>query len=101
LLLSLAERVGFNFGYVVASAATVALLGANAGWVFSGRLQAIRATACFTLLYSLIYLLLRMEDNALLVGAIGRFVVVAATMYLTKGIDWYGCGAQTATGGQP
>jgi inner membrane protein len=34
-------------------------------------------------------MLLRLEDNALLVGAIASFIAVAAAMYLTRGIDWY------------
>jgi len=37
----------------------------------------------------LIYVLLRLEDNALLVGAIASFAAVAAAMYFTRGIDWY------------
>jgi inner membrane protein len=37
----------------------------------------------------LIYLLLRLQDNALLVGAIASFAAVAAAMYFTRGIDWY------------
>jgi inner membrane protein len=89
LLLSLAERVGFDFAFMLAGIATVALLSANAGWVFASRLQGIRAAAVFTLLYTLIYLLLRLEDNALLVGAITSFLAVAAAMYFTRRIDWY------------
>jgi len=89
LLLSLAERVGFDFGFLIAGGATVVLLSANAGWVFSSRLQGIRALAIFSLLYLLIYMLLRLEDNALLVGAIASFLAVAAAMYFTRGIDWY------------
>jgi inner membrane protein len=89
LLLSLAERIGFDFGFLVAGVATVILLSANAGWVFTSRLQGIRALVIFTLLYVLIYLLLRLEDNALLVGAIASFVAIAAAMYFTRGIDWY------------
>ena len=89
LLLSLAERVGFEFAFMLAGIATVALLSANAGWVFASRLQGIRAAAVFTLLYTLIYLLLRLEDNALLVGAITSFLAVAAAMYFTRRIDWY------------
>jgi inner membrane protein len=89
LLLSLAERIGFDFGFLFAGAATVVLLSANAGWVFSSRLQGVRALAIFTLLYALIYLLLRLEDNALLVGAIASFLALAAAMYLTRSIDWY------------
>jgi inner membrane protein len=89
LLLSLAERIGFDLSFMLAGAATVALLSANAGWVFSSRLQGIRAAAIFTLLYALIYLMLRLEDNALLVGAIASFLAVAAAMYFTRRIDWY------------
>jgi inner membrane protein len=89
LLLSLAERIGFDFGFLLAGAATVTLLSANAGWVFSSRMQAVRALAVFTMLYALIYLLLRLEDNALLVGAIASFLAVAGAMYFTREIDWY------------
>ena len=89
LLLSFAERIGFDLAFLIAGIATVALLSANAGWVFSSRSQQMRALAIFTLLYALIYLLLRLEDNALLVGAVASFLMVAAAMYLTRGIDWY------------
>jgi inner membrane protein len=34
-------------------------------------------------------MLLRLEDNALLVGAIASFLAVAAAMYFTREIDWY------------
>jgi inner membrane protein len=89
LLLSLAERMGFDLGFLAAGAATVILLSANAGWIFVSRAQGFRALACFSLLYALIYLLLRLEDNALLVGAIASFLAVAAAMYFTRKIDWY------------
>ena len=90
LLLSVAERIGFDFGFLVAGAATVTLLSANAQWIFQSYLQGIRAFVSFSLLYALIYLLLRLEDNALLVGAIASFLAVATVMYLTRKIDWYG-----------
>ena len=104
LLLSIAERIGFGFGFLLAGAATVILLSVNAAWIFSSRLQGVRALVIFTLLYVLIYMLLRLEDNALLVGAIASFLAVAAVMYFTRGIDWYASlpvkvpsDAQTAT----
>jgi inner membrane protein len=101
LLLSLAERIGFDFGFLIAGTATVGLLSANVGWVFSSRPQALRAFAVFSLLYSLIYLLLRLEDNALLVGAIASFLAVAAVMYFTRGIDWYSSLSKAAASGHP
>jgi inner membrane protein len=89
LLLSLGERIGFDFGFLVAGAASVILLAANAGWIFSSKLQGVRALGVFSLLYALIYLLLRLEDDALLVGAIASFAAVATAMYFTRRIDWY------------
>jgi inner membrane protein len=90
LLLSFAERIGFDPAFLIAGAATVSLLSINAGWVFVSHQQAIKASVIFTLLYVLIYLLLRLEDNALLVGAVASFLAIAAAMYLTRNIDWYG-----------
>jgi len=90
LLLSFAERIGFGLGFLIAGIASVGLLSANAGWIFSSRRQGFRALAIFSLLYLLIYLLLRLEDNALLVGALASFAAVAVAMYFTRNLDWYG-----------
>ena len=89
LLLSIAERIGFDFAFLIAGASTVILLAANTGWIFSSRMLALRALVIFSFLYALIYTLLRLEDNALLVGAISSFLAVAAAMYFTRRIDWY------------
>ena len=89
LLLSLAERIGFNWGFLLAGGSTVILLSANAKWIFASTLQGLRALFVFSLLYFFIYLLLRLEDNALLVGAVASFLAVAAVMYFTRNIDWY------------
>jgi inner membrane protein len=89
LLLALAERIGFDWGFLVAGGATVLLLSANAQWIFASRVQGLRALFVFSLLYFFIYLLLRLEDNALLVGAVASFLAIAAAMYFTRKIDWY------------
>jgi inner membrane protein len=89
LLLSLAERIGFDWGFLIAGSATVLLLSANALWIFASRVEGLRALFVFSLLYFFIYLLLRLEDNALLVGAVASFLAVAAVMYFTRNIDWY------------
>jgi len=89
LLLSLAERTGFDWGFLLAGGATVLLLSANAKWIFASLVQGLRALFVFSLLYFFIYLLLRLEDNALLVGAVASFLAIAAVMYFTRNIDWY------------
>jgi inner membrane protein involved in colicin E2 resistance len=90
LLLSFTEKIGFDLAFLIAGSATVGLLAANAAWVFAKRAHGLRALAVFIPLYAFIYVLLRLKDYALLVGAVASFTAVAAAMYLTRSIDWYG-----------
>lgn len=100
LLLSLAEHIGFDLSFLIAGGSTVALLASNTEWVFQSRKVALRALAVFTAVYAFIYVLLRVEAYALLVGAITSFAAVAAAMYMTRNVDWYGEGASgSASGG--
>lgn len=94
LLLSIAEHIGFDLAFAVAAAATVGLISAYAGWTFDSRAQGIRALVAFTFLYGLIYVLMRLEDYALLVGALSSFAAIAAVMYFTRNVDWYGVKGQ-------
>ncbi len=90
LLLSLAEQIGFDFAFAVAATATVLLISAYAWMVFRSALRFFAALGAFSLLYALIYVLMRMEDYALLIGAISAFVVIAVVMILTRNLNWYG-----------
>ena len=90
LLLSFAEHLGFDLSFLIAGASTVALFSINTDWVFRSRKLALRALGVFTLLYTFIYVLLRVEAYALLVGAIASFAAVTIAMYLTRHVDWYG-----------
>jgi inner membrane protein len=101
LLLSLAERIGFDLAFLLAGGATVILLSTNAGWIFSSPRFAARALAIFSPMYMLIYTLLRLEDNSLLVGAIASFIAVAAAMYFTRKIDWYSSLPETVVAPKP
>jgi inner membrane protein len=96
LLLSLAEHLGFDLSFLIAGTCTVALFSVNTEWIFRSRKLALRALAVFTTLYAFIYVLLRVEAYALLVGAIASFAAIAAAMYITRDIDWYGIGASTS-----
>ncbi len=93
LLLSIAERTSFTVGFVAAAVATVGLISSYAGWAFDSRRQGFAALGIFSALYALIYVLMRLEDFALLVGSITCFVALALAMWFTRKIDWYGAGA--------
>ena len=80
----------FDISFLIAGTCIVALLSVNTDWIFRSRKLAFRALAVFTLPYTFIYVLLRVEAYALLVGATASFAAVAAAMYITRDTDWYG-----------
>jgi len=89
LLLSLAEHTGFDVAYLAASAATVTLLSKYWSWVLRAARGAWLMGAALTVLYGYLYLLLRLEDYALLAGSIGVFAALAMVMFLTRRVNWY------------
>lgn len=97
LLLSISELAGFNTGFLAAAVATVLALSLYAGSVFGSRAAMTKAFAVFSALYALIYVLMRMEDYALVVGSVASFAAIAGTMWMTRNLDWYGVG-RTASG---
>ncbi len=92
LLLSLAEHLGFDLSFLIAGASTVLLFAMNTEWIFRSRPLALRALAIYTALYGFIYVLLRVEAYALLLGAVVSFVAIGSAMYGTRNVDWYGTG---------
>ncbi len=90
LLLGVSEHAGFLPGFLAASVSTVSLLSLYAGAVFKSRSAAMKAFGIFSTLYALIFILMRMEDYALLVGSITSFLAIAFTMWMTRSLNWYG-----------
>ena len=89
LLLAFSEQVGFTLAFLGSAAATVALTAFYAGAVF-GRGVTWKAAGVFAGVYGLLFVLMRIQDFALMVGALVSFIAVAATLYLTRNLDWYG-----------
>ena len=89
LLLSLSEHIGFDRAYLAAAAATVGLLAWYWSRVVRGAWSGVLMGTALTVLYGFLYLLLRLEDYALLAGSIGLFVMLTAVMFLTRGVNWY------------
>lgn len=94
LLVSLSEHLPFGVSYAVAATACVLLLGYYASHMLGGRWRGVPFGAGIALLYGLLYVLLQLEQTALVVGAIALFAVLAAVMVLTRKVDWYGLSAR-------
>lgn len=89
LLLSLAEHAGFGFSYAVASCAIAGLVTGYSRAVLGSRARSAAVAAVVGGLYVYLFVLVQIQDYALLVGSIGLFVVLAIVMFLTRRIDWY------------
>ncbi|MCK4664699.1 MAG: cell envelope integrity protein CreD [Bacteroidales bacterium] len=92
LLLSLSEHIGFKFAYLIAAISTVTLITLYSKSIFKEKNLTILMGGILTVLYFYIYILLQLQDYALLLGSIGLFVVLAIVMYLSRKVDWYSTG---------
>ena len=89
LLISVSEHLSFGRGYLIASVATVVLITGYARSVLRKKSLAAIVGTLLSVLYAYLYIVLQLEDYALLMGSVGLFVILAAVMYLTRRINWY------------
>lgn len=89
LLLALSERIGFLPAYAAASAACVGLLTCYFGAILRSRRLGLILGCGLSALYVILYVILQSEDNALIMGSLLLFAVLAALMLATRHFDWY------------
>ncbi|MBC7587490.1 MAG: cell envelope integrity protein CreD [Chitinophagaceae bacterium] len=87
LLLSISEFILFDYAYLIAATATVLLIMLYAKSHFENWKTASIFGGIFSDLYA--FILIKLEDTALLVGSIGLFIVLALVMYASRKINWY------------
>ena len=89
LLLSISEFVGFRWAYLIAAVASTVLITWYCRFFLGGGARTLMIGAGLVGVYTLLYITLRQQDYALLMGAIALFIVLAVVMYVTRKIDWY------------
>jgi inner membrane protein len=89
LLLSLGEQIGFNLSYLVSSVAIVCLITAYAASIFRNFKLTLILGLCLVLLYAFLFILIQLQDYALLLGSIGLFIAMGLIMYTSRNVDWY------------
>lgn len=93
LLLSISEHLNFNQAYIISSIATILLITAYAKSVFKNNKLTLLQSLILVILYGFMYIIIQLEDYALIIGSIGLFVVLAIVMYISRKIDWYEIGS--------
>lgn len=89
LLLSISEYLVFKVAYLLSSAAIILLITIYSYSVLSDKLKTGVIFGVLVILYGYLYILMQLQDYALLMGSFGLFIVLALVMYLTRKIDWF------------
>ncbi|MBN38611.1 MAG: cell envelope integrity protein CreD [Opitutae bacterium] len=89
LLLSLSEQFGFDLAYWVATGGVIFLISGYAQAILRSQRLGLTVGVVLALLYGYLYVILQLENFALLMGSLGLFATLAAAMYFTRKIDWY------------
>ena len=89
LLLSISEFIGFGLAYLIAAAASTILITWYCRSFLAGGVRTLIIGAGLAGVYTFLYITLRQQDYALLMGAIALFVLLGVVMYVTRKIDWY------------
>ena len=89
LLLSISEQINFGIAYLVASIATIGLITAYTHSIFKNKMQTGGLAAMLCMLYIFLYVVLQLEDIALLIGSVGLFIILGIIMFFSRKINWY------------
>lgn len=88
LLISITEHSTFSFAYTIAGIAVVSMITLYSISILKNKKFPLFIGVSLSVLYSFIYVIIQMEDYALLVGSIGLFFILGAVMYFSRKIDW-------------
>jgi len=92
LLISLSEHISFAMSYLVATLACVSLIWFYLYYVFKNLTNASMLALGIATLYAMLFVILKSEDFALLMGTGLTFLCLGTLMIATRKIDWYDLG---------
>lgn len=89
LLIAISEHIGFTAAYLISAIMTIILITLYLTGILKMRKTAFSIGGLLALLYTYLFVLIRMETYALLAGSFGLFVILALVMYFSQKINWY------------
>jgi inner membrane protein len=88
LLISITEHSSFSLAYAIAGTSVVVLIALYSISLLKDKKFPLFIGVSLSVLYTFIYVIIQLEDYALLVGSIGLFCILAAVMYFSRKIEW-------------
>lgn len=92
MLLAMAEHIGFDFAFLLSALATTLLISWYVGNALGQKNGSLIMGAILGITYTIIFLVLKEQEYALLAGSIIAFLAIAITMFTTRNIDWSNSG---------
>lgn len=89
LLISISEHSNFNLAYGISTVAIVSMISLYSLSVFRVRKISALLVAVLCGVYGFLFVTLQLADYALLMGAIGLTLILGATMYFTRNVNWF------------
>ncbi len=89
LLISISEHSNFNTAYIISSLSIVSIISLYSLTIFKSKKLSLLLLSSLTSIYGFLFVTLQLADYALLMGSIGLTLILAATMYFTRNINWY------------
>ncbi|MBX2829545.1 MAG: cell envelope integrity protein CreD [Flavobacteriaceae bacterium] len=88
LLISISEHSSFLKAYSISALAVLGLITLYSRAILNGFRFPLLICASLASLYGFIYVIIQLENYALLVGSIGLFAILAVIMFASRKIDW-------------
>jgi len=88
LLISITEHSTFSIAYLIAAISVIIMITLYSISILKNKKFPFFIGISLAALYSFIFVIIQLEDYALLVGSIGLFAILGAVMYFSKKIDW-------------
>ena len=89
LLTAFAEHMSFEVAYGLTSVAIIGQIAFYSFGLFHKKIERVLFVCLLVALYTYLFVVLRLEEIAFLIGAIGMFVAISIAMYFTKKINWF------------
>ncbi|SHJ17932.1 cell envelope integrity protein CreD [Algibacter luteus] len=88
LLVSISEHSNFLKAYLIAGISVIVLITLYSKSILKTFKFPLFIGASLSALYAFIYVIIQLENYALLVGSIGLFLILAIVMFVSRKIDW-------------
>jgi inner membrane protein len=101
LLVSISEHSTFNFAFGISAFSIIAMITLYSLSLFKAKRHTLILATILIGLFGFLFVTLQQEEYALLMGSVGLFIILAATMYFTRNVNWNNLKAPKPENGKP